>query len=80
VSHQKYSEKEVSDLDIVCVSDKAAFWPIEQLLEGVNRNTQWHIDLSIVTVSAFVSLLRKNNSSSLAESFRHGFTIMYQEG
>jgi hypothetical protein len=80
VSHKKFSAKKTSDIDMVCVSIKAAFWPLEQLHKKINENLgnqTIKIDLSIVTYNGFLSLVK--DGSSLSKSFSHGFSILYYE-
>lgn len=80
VSSAKLSMKN-SDLDIVCVSSKAAFWPLEQLYKRVKENLEnedVEIDVSIITYSELISIIE--GASSLSTSFRHGFSILYQKG
>lgn len=79
VTGQKFSEKEFSDLDVVCVSSKAAFWPIDELFKEARKSNLPNVDLSIITLNAILCLLEKSNSSSLAVSLRHGFTVIYSE-
>jgi len=81
VSKKKFSTKKQSDLDIVCVSLKAAFWPLEQLYEKMNETLQKEgvrIDVSIITYNGLLSIIE--GRSSLSTSFGHGFSIMYPEG
>ena len=81
VSGRKFSQKKNSDLDIVCVSSKAAFWPLEQLYERINEdfgNESIRIDVSIITYNELISVIE--GESSLSISFKHGFSILYQVG
>jgi len=81
ISGKKFSKKKKSDLDIVCVSLKAAFWPLEQLYERISENLENEsvkIDVSIITHSELRSVM--DGESSLSTSFKHGFSILYQEG
>ena len=81
ISGTKFSKKKNSDLDIVCVSSKAAFWPLEQLYERVSENLENEsikIDVSIITHDELRSVME--GESSLGVSFKHGFSILYQEG
>jgi len=81
VSGTKLSMKKNSDLDIVCVSLKAAFWPLEQLYKRINENLENEdvkLDVSIITCNELLSIIE--GKSSLSVSFRHGFSILYQEG
>lgn len=80
VSHKKYSNKKISDLDLICVSIKAAFWPVEQLQRKVKEvfgNLNFAIDLTIVSRNEFLSIIE--GKSSLGESLSHGFSILYSE-
>ncbi len=81
ISGTRFSKKKNSDLDIVCVSSKAAFWPLEQLYERIRENLENEsikIDASIITHGELRSLIE--GESSLGVSFSHGFSILYQEG
>ena len=78
VSKKRFSDKNNSDLDIVCVSPKAAFWPLEQLYNRLDSNLKHErtrIDVSIISVSEFITILDRN--SSLSTSFTHGFAILH---
>lgn len=80
ISHKKFSAKKTSDLDIVCVSNKAAFWPLELLHKRIKENLgdeNIEIDLSIVSYNGFLSIV--NGKSSLSKSLSHGFSILHQE-
>jgi len=80
ISGAKFSTKKNSDLDIVCVSLKAAFWPLEQLYERIYenlKNEDIEIDVSIMTYNELLSIVE--GESSLSTSFRHGFSILYEE-
>jgi hypothetical protein len=82
VSHKKFSTKKCSDIDIVCVSAKAAFFPLEQLHQKVKENIKKEgieidLDPSIVTPSAILSIIE--GGSSLSKSLSHGFSILYCE-
>ncbi|MCK4478192.1 hypothetical protein KAU88_06670 [Candidatus Bathyarchaeota archaeon] len=81
ISSAKFSMKKSSDLDIVCVSSKAAFWPLEQLYKRVKENLENEdikIDVSIITYNELISIIE--GESSLSTSFRHGFSLLYQKG
>lgn len=81
ISGKKFSEKKDSDLDIVCVSLKAIFWPLEQLYKKMNENLEREntkIDVSIITSNEFLSI--KEVGSSLNKSLDHGFSILYKRG
>ena len=80
VSKKKFSNKPRSDLDIVCVSAKAAFWPIEELIKNARKNfgaQEVDIDLSIVTYNGLLSIVK--GESSISRSFNHGFSILQCE-
>ena len=80
VSHRKFSSKRTSDLDIVCVSIKAAFWSLEQLHKKIRENfrdVNVEIDMSIISYNGFLSIVK--GRSSLSKSLNHGFSILYQE-
>lgn len=79
ISGVKFSTKKSSDLDIVCISLKAAFWPLEQLYERIYENFEnenIEIDVSIITYNELLSIVE--GKSSLSTSFRHGFSILYE--
>ena len=81
ISRAKFSMEKNSDLDIVCVSSKAAFWPLEQLYERLKENLENEdikIDVSIITYNELISIIE--GESSLSTSFKHGFSILYQKG
>lgn len=81
ISHRKFSNKNYSDLDLVCVSVKAAFWPIDKLMEEAQYNLRFDkikIDLSIITNNGFSSIIDGN--SSISRSFANGFSIIHYEG
>jgi hypothetical protein len=80
-SNKRFSAKEKSDLDLICVSMKAPFWPLDQLYERVKEDSKredCQIDLSIVSSKEFSSVVK--GKSSLGESLSHGFSILYFEG
>jgi hypothetical protein len=80
VSRRKFSAKKNSDLDIVCVTVKAAFWSLEQLQTRIRENLGnegVEIDLSIVSYNRFLSIAK--GKSSLGKSLSHGFSISYYE-
>lgn len=80
VSHKKFSAKKTSDLDIICVSIKAHFWPLEQFHKRIKENIRdenIEIDLSIVSYYEFLSITK--GKSSLSKSLSHGFAILHQE-
>ena len=80
ISKRKFSTKKSSDLDIVCVSSKAAFWPLEQLYKKLRENLQQErnkIDASIVTYNELASMVI-GGASSLSASFDNGFSILYR--
>jgi len=81
ISKRKFSTKKNSDFDIVCVSSKAAFWPLSQLYKKLRENLQQeriNIDVSIVTSNELISILT-GGSSSLRASFDNGFSILYRK-
>lgn len=81
ISTRKFSTRENSDLDIVCVSSKAAFWPLEQLYKRLDENLENEdikIDVSIITQNELLSIIEEK--SSLSMSFKHGFSMLYHEG
>ena len=81
ISRKKFSTKKNSDLDIVCLSLKAAFWPLTELYEKIDQNLKDEdikIDVTIITYNELLSIL--DGSSSLGVSFSHGFSILFQEG
>lgn len=80
ISKKRYSPSGKPDLDIICVSRKAAFWPLNQLYDRFYtniKNLQTKIDLSILTYSQFLSVFQGN--ASLSISLNNGFTILYLE-
>lgn len=81
VSSKEFSTRETSDLDIVCVSLKAAFWPLEQLYKRLDKNLEnddIKIDVSIITQNELLSIIE--GKSSLSISFKHGFSMLYHGG
>jgi len=80
VSHRKFSTKKKSDLDILCVSIKAAFWPLEELYSKAQKNLEKQnvkIDLSIVSYRGFLSIFEER--TALCDSLDHGFSVLYSE-
>lgn len=81
VSGKKFSNKKTSDLDVICVSHKAAFFPLKQLYEKLESNFQKEkikIDASIISCNELSSLIKCK--TSLGVSLSHGFSIIYYEG
>jgi len=79
ISRLKFSTKRVSDVDIICVSSKAAFWPLEQLYKKLRENLKEDknaIDVSIITYLELASIITEG-SSSLSSSIDNGFSVIY---
>ncbi len=80
ISKKRYSPSGKPDLDIICISKKAAFWPLNELYYNFynkSKNLQIKIDLSILTYTQFISFFQGNTSLSI--SLNNGFTILYVE-
>ncbi|MCJ7496513.1 MAG: hypothetical protein MUO78_00015 [candidate division Zixibacteria bacterium] len=80
VSKKRHSSFGKCDLDIICVTIKASFWPLSQLYEQFCKNTRGvstKIDLSILSYSRFLSVLK--GETSLSISLNNGFSILYME-
>ncbi len=77
VSSVKFSVKQISDLDIICVTVKAAFWPLKDLFATIRSKTAKVpivLDTSIVTGNQLLSSISGN--SSLWASLENGFSII----
>ena len=80
ISKKRYSPSGKPDLDIICVSKKATFWPSTELYEKFYKNIknlQIKIDLSLLTYTQFLSVFQGDTSLSI--SLNNGFTILYME-
>ena len=77
ISRKKYSQKIGSDLDLICVTSKAAFWSLGKLHHKVRQNLSKQkikFDVTIITSNECLSLI--DSQSSLKKSLDHGFTII----
>ncbi|MCK4827587.1 hypothetical protein KA005_68295 [bacterium] len=79
VSKIRYSLEGMSDLDLICVTPKAAFWSLTELYSSFHeQNTRLEVplDISILTNSELYSVIY--GDTSLSVSMKKGFTILYR--
>jgi hypothetical protein len=82
VTNIRYSPDGDRDIDIIIASFKKSFWPTDYLYEHVKNNFRKNMpdsrfDLTLVSPRELIFNVQQE--TSLGESLRQGFTILYPE-
>ena len=82
VTNIRYSPDGDRDIDIIIVFVKKSFWPTDYLYEHVKNNFRKNMpdsrfDLTLVSPRELIFNVQQE--TSLGESLRQGFTILYPE-
>lgn len=80
ISKKRYSPHGKSDLDVICVTTKSAFWNLNHLYEQfrqITKHIDIEIDLSILTCNELYFALKGN--SSIGTSLNDGFTLLWMD-
>lgn len=79
VTNTRYSPDGSGDIDIIVASIKCAFWPLEELYNEIkyrlNQKFRIIIDVCLVTPNGLFAHIK--NTTSIGQSLKHGFTILY---
>jgi len=79
VTNTRYSPDDSGDIDIIVASTKCAFWPLEKLYDEIkyrlNQKLRILVDVCLVTPNGLFAHIK--NTTSIGQSLKHGFTILY---
>ncbi|MGD0953280.1 MAG: hypothetical protein ABR985_12960 [Methanotrichaceae archaeon] len=82
VTNIRYSPDGCRDIDIIIASVKKSFWPTDYLYEHVKNNFRKDmpdLKFDLTLVSPRELIFNIHQETSLGESLRQGFTILYPE-